>query len=160
MSEHPTYLIHYGIKGQKWGDRRYQNEDGSLTEEGKRRYANLGDYKSVSSNKHVRKLGKLWANIGIEKNEFARTSKKYIGPAGNQIMVGDESKLNRARRKAERYANFLVNHKGYNIKDMDNEFDDKGYMRSMVVIERKGKLFVDDLPTGYNAITGEKKKMK
>ena len=27
-------LYHHGIKGQKWGVRRYQNEDGSLTEEG------------------------------------------------------------------------------------------------------------------------------
>ena len=31
-------LGHSGIKGQKWGIRRYQNEDGSLTEEGKKRY--------------------------------------------------------------------------------------------------------------------------
>ena len=32
-------LTHWGIKGQKWGVRRYQNEDGTLTEAGKRRYA-------------------------------------------------------------------------------------------------------------------------
>lgn len=32
------YLIHHGIKGQKWGIRRFQNEDGSLTEAGKKRY--------------------------------------------------------------------------------------------------------------------------
>lgn len=32
------YLMHHGIKGQKWGLRRYQNEDGSLTEAGKKRY--------------------------------------------------------------------------------------------------------------------------
>lgn len=31
-------LTHYGILGQKWGIRRFQNEDGTLTEEGKRRY--------------------------------------------------------------------------------------------------------------------------
>lgn len=31
------YLSHHGIKGQKWGVRRYQNEDGTLTEEGKKR---------------------------------------------------------------------------------------------------------------------------
>lgn len=31
-------LYHHGIKGQKWGVRRFQNEDGSYTEEGKRRY--------------------------------------------------------------------------------------------------------------------------
>ena len=32
------YLKHHGIKGQKWGVRRYQNPDGSLTPEGKERY--------------------------------------------------------------------------------------------------------------------------
>lgn len=31
------HLEHHGIKGQKWGVRRYQNPDGSWTEEGKRR---------------------------------------------------------------------------------------------------------------------------
>lgn len=32
-------LKHHGIKGQKWGVRRFQNPDGSLTAEGQRRYA-------------------------------------------------------------------------------------------------------------------------
>lgn len=31
-------LVHYGIKGMKWGVRRYQNKDGSLTSAGKNRY--------------------------------------------------------------------------------------------------------------------------
>lgn len=31
-------ISHSGIKGQKWGVRRFQNEDGTLTEEGKKRY--------------------------------------------------------------------------------------------------------------------------
>ena len=31
-------LTHHGILGQKWGIRRYQNEDGSLTDAGKKRY--------------------------------------------------------------------------------------------------------------------------
>lgn len=35
-------LYHHGILGQKWGVRRYQNKDGSLTSEGKKR---LDDYK-------------------------------------------------------------------------------------------------------------------
>lgn len=34
-----TYLVHHGIKGQKWGIRRYQNYDGSLTNAGKRHYS-------------------------------------------------------------------------------------------------------------------------
>lgn len=33
-----SYLIHHGIKGQKWGIRRYQNPDGTLTAEGRQRY--------------------------------------------------------------------------------------------------------------------------
>lgn len=35
------YLEHHGVKGQKWGIRRYQNEDGTFTDEGKKRYSNL-----------------------------------------------------------------------------------------------------------------------
>ena len=32
-------LVHFGIKGMKWGVRRYRNKDGSLTSAGKKRYA-------------------------------------------------------------------------------------------------------------------------
>lgn len=46
-------LYHWGIKGQKWGIRRYQNPDGSLTEEGKARYG--GDsYDKLSQNQKDR----------------------------------------------------------------------------------------------------------
>lgn len=34
-----NHLNHHGIKGQKWGVRRYQNEDGSLTPRGQKHYA-------------------------------------------------------------------------------------------------------------------------
>ena len=42
MSE--TILAHHGVKGQKWGVRRYQNEDVSLTAAGRKQYdKNLGE---------------------------------------------------------------------------------------------------------------------
>ena len=43
-----SYLYHWGIKGQKWGLRRFRNEDGTLTEAGKRRYMKKGQYYKLS----------------------------------------------------------------------------------------------------------------
>lgn len=40
-------LIHYGILGMKWGVRRYQNKDGSLTSAGKKRYSNNDNTKEA-----------------------------------------------------------------------------------------------------------------
>lgn len=37
MEQH-FYLAHHGIKGQKWGVRRFRNKDGTLTSTGKDRY--------------------------------------------------------------------------------------------------------------------------
>ena len=41
-------LYHHGVKGMKWGVRKYQNSDGSLTSEGQKR---LSDYKNKHYNK-------------------------------------------------------------------------------------------------------------
>ena len=45
-------LYHHGIKGQRWGIRRYQNKDGTLTPAGKKRAAKLeSDYEKVTGKK-------------------------------------------------------------------------------------------------------------
>lgn len=55
------YLEHHGIKGQRWGVRRYQSEDGTLTTAGKKRYGIVGE-----SNKVMDKLKKT---NGINPND-------------------------------------------------------------------------------------------
>ena len=52
-------LYHWGIKGMKWGVRRYQNKDGSLTNAGKRKYSKEV-YKNIQSGS---KEGKSWYDI-------------------------------------------------------------------------------------------------
>jgi hypothetical protein len=48
---HNGELYHWGKKGMKWGVRRYQNPDGTLTEAGKKRYAK--EYKKLSKKKRA-----------------------------------------------------------------------------------------------------------
>lgn len=45
-----VYIAHHGIMGQKWGIRRYQNKDGTLTPEGLKRYQRF-DSKSFKKEK-------------------------------------------------------------------------------------------------------------
>lgn len=54
-------LSHYGIKGQRWGVRRYQNEDGTLTPEGQKRYNQKEQVKSNIKYGVAAALGSLGA---------------------------------------------------------------------------------------------------
>lgn len=51
-------LSHWGIKGMKWGKRRYQNPDGTLTAEGKKRYGDDSheDYRRAHEKKSVSQM--------------------------------------------------------------------------------------------------------
>ena len=66
------YLMHHGIKGQKWGIRRFQNLDGSLTAEGKERYL-VGD----SNRPHSRDKKVGTGSVTVSKG--AKAFKSSVG---------------------------------------------------------------------------------
>lgn len=52
-SQYPNYLMHFGVKGMKWGVRKYQNEDGTLTSEGEKRYGTIENLKKQRRAKKI-----------------------------------------------------------------------------------------------------------
>ena len=53
------YLAHHGTKGQRWGVRRFQNSDGSLTAAGKLRYSVGNGERSISKKVDIKSAAKL-----------------------------------------------------------------------------------------------------
>lgn len=88
------YLQHWGVKGQKWGVRRYQNKDGSLTPAGKKRYDQ--DVRENNAKKKDNRIvidgpdAKRWV-----KEDISRT-KKVVDASSN--MVDEFGKIERNTR--------------------------------------------------------------
>ena len=74
-------LQHHGVKGMKWGVRRYQNKDGSLTAKGKKRYGldesgNL--VKKSSTTKTLERLARSGdKNEKLQRSLYERTGDDY-----------------------------------------------------------------------------------
>lgn len=87
-------LVHHGTKGMRWGVRRYQNKDGSLTPAGKKRYADADahdDYKKAHDNKDVRTMSDAELRsrnnrLQMEQQYDKLTAKKVS--AGRKFVTG------------------------------------------------------------------------
>lgn len=83
-------LYHHGILGQKWGVRRYQNRDGTLTSKGKKRYLDSdGEFTAKGKMKYDRDRAKIAYKYGVKP-----TPEGKVPPAPGQQQ-------NTGMRKAE-----------------------------------------------------------
>ena len=97
-----TELCHHGVKGQKWGVRRYQETDGTLTAEGKRRYRTDQGTREIMEN--TSGYGSLTKSQKREYSEFGRVSggKRgfIIGMTGGALLGAGKVALDYAFRSS------------------------------------------------------------
>jgi len=60
-------LQHHGVLGQKWGVRRFQNTDGSLTAAGKQKLAKYKEKESIKVHKRYEGNASMWRPSGIKR---------------------------------------------------------------------------------------------
>ena len=92
-----TELYHYGIKGQKWGVRRYQNEDGSYTAEGRKRYE-IGEGGKMSSE------GKRVYRADKKIDRVASKAKKNYDKSMEIVKTRSDAKTKWGKNKLGNYA--------------------------------------------------------
>ena len=94
-------LYHWGIKGMKWGVRRYQNKDGTLTAAGQKRYER--DQRENKSKKKGEKVGEADPNRWV-KEDLTR-SRKLADEASQMSskmkLAVDNSLKNRPKEKMD-----------------------------------------------------------
>jgi hypothetical protein len=157
------YLIHWGIKGQRKGFRRFQNEDGSLTPEGRERYlgSSSGRQKYLKVlNKDKKKYSQL-AN-GLERSgnkafdQYASISiNKLSGADFDGDTVSKPMSLKKQQKRLNQISTTLMRSAEYEQKAHDIQIqidrlvkvsEDNGYK-----LNSKGTRFYKDI--GLKAIT-------
>lgn len=119
------YLAHHGIKGQKWGIRRFQEEDGTLTAEGRKRYGvDEGGNKKLDRlyKRELKRLKKLKDNtdIDLQKANIAKYNKRAktaakVALASASVAAGTKG-VNDILRENTKLKNDLLN------RDWDDKF--------------------------------------
>ena len=83
--EYNNSISHHGIKGQKWGIRHYQNQDGSLTDEGRKHYSkivnkmanNVIERSYFTQERSIPKGTKMY-RVSVNKNEQKKGGPIYV----------------------------------------------------------------------------------
>ena len=120
-------LYHHGIKGMKWGVRRYQNKDGSLTDAGKNRKYNKRNMKNADT-QNLDKWG-----TDKEHNILYISGKSGSGKSTAALAMSDsntnvihldsyfelKNKSEASKNKNERFNNFLKKN-GFDINSLND----------------------------------------
>lgn len=95
---HPDELYHHGVKGMKWGVRRYQNEDGTYTKAGRRRYALDLDVHDTSR----RNVAKIRTGEAKRRLDVAKANKNKVN---NDYRIADlQARVRSAKRNEKNQA--------------------------------------------------------
>lgn len=93
------YLMHHGIKGQKWGIRRFQNPDGTLTEAGKRKLQAYKDSEATKATKRYDKMLQKNARMASRLQNSKRRASDNLD-AKRVNVINSKIKLNSLKEKA------------------------------------------------------------
>lgn len=104
------YLEHHGILGQRWGVRRFQNPDGSLTKAGQKRYGEEGSRTAKQTQDRLNDLEKAVAyNQRAYNKSYNKITKMATRQAARATMTAERVKKMADKEKAKELINKSLN---------------------------------------------------